>query len=628
MRCAPRIPKYRALDSKSPIWQCPIIEIVASSFKLRANARGPKKRFPINSLLMKQCLRRLPLRHTLGLLLLGCTLQQASAANLTAIEDAEGVELDLSAPIVQKTETPEQRNARMAWWREARFGMFIHWGVYANAPKGCWHMRWEKTPVAAYKESFGKQFNPTQYDPAAWVKLAKQSGMKYIVITAKHHDGFALWPSKASTWNVADATPWAKDLLAPLADACRKEGIKFGLYYSHSQDWAHPGGSTSEGNWDPAQAGDYDTYISKIAAAQIGELASAYQPDVFWWDTPVNITKERADKLIAPLSHLGGLITNERLGSGHMGDYNVQENIVPSFPLKRDWETCMTIGRTWNYSPYDKNFKSAEELVRKLSEIASKGGNLLLNVGPKPDGTIPELFVERLQSVGQWLERNGEAIYGTVGGPFPYLSYGYATRKGDKLNVIVFDWPKDGQLRLPVLSPAKGARLLGSSLPLEVKNEDQRVVVSLPEQAPDPIASVVVLEFDGEPVARPNPTLNAKVKASANEAVAANVVKFVTAAPWITPKGTTSATLEFTLEKPTAIASVRMDEPDKWPRVRQDVILEAQVDGVWKKVAEASTEGVGARADFPPVTTGQLKLTLIGKTGAPGLAKILFLAPE
>lgn len=551
-----------------------------------------------------------------------------SRTTALANQDAEGVEVDLSLPAIQKPETPQERNRRMAWWREARFGMFIHWGVYANAPKGCWHMRWEKMSTVAYREQFGKQFNPVQYEPAAWARLAKETGMKYVVITAKHHDGFALWPSKASDWNVADATPYAKDLLGPLAGACRKEGVKFGLYYSQSQDWVNPGGATSERNWDLAQAGDYDTYIDKIAVRQIAELATAYHPDVFWWDTPVNITKERAEKLIAPLIKLKGLIHNNRLGAGYIGDFMVQENQIPSCPLPRDWETCMTIGRTWNYSAYDKNFKSGADLIRKLAEAASKSGNLLLNVGPKPDGTIPDYFVERLTVVGQWLKRNGEAIYGTVGGPFPYLSYGYATRKDNQINLIVFDWPKDGILRVPVLSMVKNARILGSSENLAVSKEKQRVSVRVPFQSPDPIAGVVVLECEGAPVARPNPTQHAKVKASLNEKNAPNVLKLVPAAPWITPEGTTSATLEFTFDQPTDITSVRLEEPDRWPRVAQAYVVEAEINGAWKKVSEGVTGGVGIRLNFEPVTTAALKLTLTSKTGVPGMTKVLFISPE
>jgi alpha-L-fucosidase len=541
--------------------------------------------------------------------------------------DVEGVEVDQSLPEIKKVETPEERDARMAWWREARFGVMLTWGVHSIPAEGEWYMRANKMPVAEYKK-FSRQFNPVRYDAQEWATLFKDAGMKYVVLICKHHDGFALWPSNVTDWDIADASPYGKDLVGPLVEACHKEGLKFGAYYSHAQDWTHRGGATSEPNWDPAaQSGDYDAYINGIAVPQLAELA-AYKPDLLWWDTPVNITKERADRLMAPLKPLKNLIFNSRLGGGYVGDFAVAENSIPAYPPSGDWETCMTLGRKWSYATGDKDFKSPKELVSKLAEVVCKNGNLILGVGPKPDGTIPGHIIERLKAVGQWLGHNGEAIYGTTGGPFPYLSYGYATQKKDRLYLIVFDWPKDGFLRVPVLSEVKSARMLGTSENLVVKTDNQRVTVAVPSQAPDPIASVVVLKLGGDLVARPNPTQYATVKASVNGGTAPNILKFSRTAPWLTPKGTSSATLEFTFEKPVVISSIRLEEPDKWPRIRQDYVVEAEVNGAWKLVAEGATEGVGVRVDFEPVTTSAIWLKLTGKTGAPGLAKVLFVSPE
>jgi alpha-L-fucosidase len=541
--------------------------------------------------------------------------------------DVEGVEVDRSLPEVKRVETPEERDARMAWWREARFGVMLTWGVHSIPAEGEWYLRAKKMPVAEYKK-FARQFNPARYSPQEWVSLFKEAGMKYVVLICKHHDGFALWPSKVTDWTIAGASPYGKDLVGPLVEACHREGLKFGAYYSHAQDWVHRGGATSEANWDPAaQAGDYDAYVNGIAVPQLAELA-AYKPDLLWWDTPVNITKERADRLMAPLKPLKNLIFNSRLGGGYVGDFAVAENSIPAYPPSGDWETCMTLGRKWSYATGDKDFKSPRELVSKLAEVVSKNGNLILGIGPKPDGTIPGHIVERLKVVGQWLGRNGEAIYGTTGGPFPYLSYGYATQKKNRLYLIVLNWPKDGSLRVPVLSDVKSARILGTSDDLVVKKDGQSVTVAVPLQAPDPIASVVVLELGGDLVVRPNPTQFATVKASVNGEAAPNILKLRWAAPWLTPKGTREATLEFTFEKPVVIASIRLEEPDRWPRIRQDYRIEAAVGGVWKPVAKGATEGVGARADFEPVTTSALRLTLTGKTGTPGLAKVLFVSPE
>ncbi len=332
-------------------------------------------------------------------------------------------------------ETSEQRDARMQWWRKARFGMFIHWGVYAVpagtykgeqiAGIGEWIMRRAETPVAEYK-AFAKQFNPVHYDPDAWAALAERAGMKYIVITSKHHDGFALFPSEATDWDVVDATPYGKDLIGPLAEAARRHGLRFGLYYSQAQDWNHPGGAKAglkEGEgWDDAHKGSFDAYLKSIAYPQVKEILTRYQPDILWWDTPVWMNQERAD-LLRPLLRLQpAIITNNRLGGGYRGDTDTPEQHIPATGIPgRDWEVCMTMNNTWGYKSYDNNWKSVEDLIHKLVDIASKGGNFLLNVGPKPDGTIPQASITRLEAVGKWMAINGESIYDTTASAFAKL---------------------------------------------------------------------------------------------------------------------------------------------------------------------------------------------------------------
>jgi alpha-L-fucosidase len=291
-------------------------------------------------------------------------------------------------------ETPAQRDARMAWWREAKFGMFIHWGVYA-VPAGTydgkqingigeWIMRNGKIPVASY-QAFAKDFNPVKYDPAAWASLAKEAGMRYMVITSKHHDGFTLFPTAASKWNIVDATPWKKDLIGPLAEAARSQGLKFGLYYSQAQDWTNPGGAKSgmkDGDgWDDAHKGSFDKYIDEIAVPQVREILTRYQPDVLWWDTPHLMNDERAAKLAKLLPLKPGIIHNNRLGGGYKGDTETPEQHIPAtgFP-GRDWESCMTMNGTWGFGKNDHNWKSATTLIHNLCDIASKGGNYLLKL--------------------------------------------------------------------------------------------------------------------------------------------------------------------------------------------------------------------------------------------------------
>jgi len=411
-------------------------------------------------------------------------------------------------------ETKDQRDQRMAWWREARFGMFIHWGVY-SVPAGIWNdkqipgigewiMNSAKIPVADYA-ALTARFNPVKFDADQWVSIAKNAGMKYIVITSKHHDGFAMFHSKTSPYNIYDATPFKRDPLKELAEACRKQGIKLGFYYSQAQDWHHPGGAVwgSPGqHWDKAQEGDMTEYIKNVAVPQVKELLTDYGPvAILWWDTPQDMTKERAD-LFRPLTQLQpGIITNNRLGGGDIGDTETPEQFVPptGYP-GRDWETCMTLNDTWGYKSYDNNWKSTETLIRNLIDIASKGGNYLLNVGPTSEGVIPQPSVDRLAEVGRWMKVNGEAIYGTSASPFKKLSWGRCTRKPGTLYLHVFDWPK-GELIVPGLKNRVARAYLlgdGKKTALPVSSVDKGVCVKVPTDAPDKIASVIVLEIEGE----------------------------------------------------------------------------------------------------------------------------------
>ncbi len=408
-------------------------------------------------------------------------------------------------------ETPAQRDARMHWWREARFGLFIHWGVY-SVPAGTydgkriggigeWIMCTGKIPMARYQE-YAKEFNPVKFNADEWVRTAKNAGMKYIVITSKHHDGFAMFDSKASDWNIVQRTPWGRDPLKELAAACRKEGIKLGFYYSQAQDWNN-GGSECSGAWDPAQKHDMDDYIDKVAVPQVKEILSNYGefPAVLWWDTPCDMNKARADKLVALLKMKPGIIFNNRLGGGYNGDTETPEQSIPATGFKgRDWETCMTMNDTWGYKSYDNNWKPTQVLLRNLIDIASKGGNYLLNVGPTSEGLIPAPSVERLKEVGEWMKVNGEAIYATTASPFKKLAWGRCTQKPGKLYLHVFDWPADGKLAVPLASPVNKAYLLADpSQNLKVESGAEGKVVTVPSASPSPYAGVVVLEIAGPP---------------------------------------------------------------------------------------------------------------------------------
>jgi alpha-L-fucosidase len=422
-----------------------------------------------------------------------------------------------ASPDPYANESTAQRDARMAWWRDARFGMFIHWGVYA-VPAGTYAdkriggigehiLRYASIPLEEY-QGYAQQFNPVNYDPDAWVRLAKAAGMKYIVITAKHHDGFALFDSKVSDWDVVDATPYGKDLIAPLAAACQQHGIKLGLYYSQAQDWIQGGSIQGDGPWVASQQPEatMDDYIDRIAVPQVKEILSNYGPiSVLWWDTPVAMTRERAAKLIEPLKLQPGIIHNNRLGGGFKGDTDTPEQHIPSDVDEHDWESCMTMNRTWGYKSYDTNWKSTETLVRNLVDIASKGGNYLLNIGPKADGTVPAASIERLQAVGEWMQQYGDAIYGSQGSLFARPSWGRVTRKahadGTILYLNVFDWQHDGSLFVPVSNEVLSCVLLNErEQELAVERTAEGLQVRMRGAAPNPICSVIELHLKGEQV--------------------------------------------------------------------------------------------------------------------------------
>ena len=433
------------------------------------------------------------------------------------------------------------KDKRMKWWREAKFGMFIHWGDYsllAGVYKGHqmrrggaeWIMNRMKIPVKEYQQ-YAKKFNPTKYDADAWVKLAKEAGMKYIVITAKHHDGFAMFKTKASKWNIVDATPYGKDVLKPLAIACKKYGIKLGFYYSQAQDWNNPGGAAARrvttegwlnpdsakidaytkahnGHWDPIQTSKSMTeYINNVAVPQVRELLTNYgDVSVLWWDTPVDMTDEYAEKLQALLKLQPNIITNNRLKRPNFpGDTQTPEQKIPTKEEMKgkDWETCMTMNGTWGYKSYDHNWKSSKTLIRNLIDIASKGGNYLLNVGPKADGTFPEASIERLRDIGKWMKVNSEAIYATEASPLDSLGWGRCTMKADGDNTIlylfVFDWPADGKLIVPGLkNKIITSDLLANGSNLIAESKENNTIIKVPSAAPDSTASVIKLKVEGK----------------------------------------------------------------------------------------------------------------------------------
>ena len=425
----------------------------------------------------------------------------------------------------------DDKNKRMEWWRDARFGMFIHWGLY-SVPAGQWgeeknHAEWIREtahiPVAEY-EKLLTQFNPVKFDADQWVTYAKAAGMKYIVLTSKHHDGFCLFNTHYTDFNVMN-TPFKRDILKELADACRKQGLKICWYHS-IMDWHHPD-YLPHRDWETTMsatdAGSYDRYFAYLKN-ELKQILSDYGDiSLLWFDGEWESTwtHKYAQELYTYLRTLkpdliinnridtyrdgmGGLSTNKEA----LGDYGTPEQEIPETGMPGlDWETCMTMNDHWGYNKYDKNWKSTRDLLYNLVDVASKGGNYLLNVGPTSEGLFPQESIERLKEIGDWMKVNSESIYGTKASPFTKSTWGKCTQKeitgGTRLYLHLFSWPESKSLVIDNLinEPIK-AYLLSDpqKRAIAYTKKGLSLEIPLPDNAPDAINSVVVLEIKGKPM--------------------------------------------------------------------------------------------------------------------------------
>jgi alpha-L-fucosidase len=426
-------------------------------------------------------------------------------------------------------ETAKAEANRMDWWREARFGMFIHWGLY-SIPAGEWkgetdHAEWIRTtakiPVEEY-DKFVQQFNPVKFNAEDWVKTAKDAGMKYIVLTSKHHDGFCLFDSKYTDFDVM-STPFKRDILKELSDACRKYDMKICWYHS-IMDW-HNDDYLPRRDWEtnrPSDSTSFNRYFGYLEN-QVKEIITNYGDiSVLWFDGEWESTwsHEYAIKLynfiraIDPDIIINNRIDVYREGMGGLssntealGDYGTPEQEIPETGVPgKDWESCMTMNDHWGYNKFDNHWKSARELIYNLADIASKGGNYLLNVGPTSEGVFPQASLDRLKTIGAWMKVNGTSIYGTQASPFKKAGFGKCTQRetatGTRLYLHVFDWPKNRKLLVPDLlnEPVKAFLLSDKSeTPLSLGKRNGSIEINLPELAPDSLNSVIVLDIKGKP---------------------------------------------------------------------------------------------------------------------------------
>lgn len=414
----------------------------------------------------------------------------------------------------QPTRPPLPPEQRTQWFEDAKFGMFIHWGPYSVLGRHEWARQFFEIPQAEY-DKYARAFNPVNFDADAWVDLAKNAGAKYIVITSKHHDGFSIYRSKVSDYDI-EITPYEGDPLKMLTDAARRKDMRLGFYHS-IMDWHHPDYIPKRAWEAPDQkpGGNIDKFIPFLKG-QLQELLTGYGDIATLWfdgEWEHSIEEMHSDEIFDFIRELQpNTLINDRLYKrkpGNRADYGTPEQFVPATGVRDPsgkrtlWESCVTINTdSWGYNQYETDFKTPRDLIRMLVEVVSKGGNLLLNIGPKPDGTIQSEFVTRLNAIGDWMHVNSESIYGTAASPFNRLPFfGRATVKGDQLYLHVFQWPADRQLRIPGLkNKVRSARLLADQKTLlQTDKDEDDLIVKLPETAPDTVASVIRLDLDDSP---------------------------------------------------------------------------------------------------------------------------------
>ena len=515
-------------------------------------------------------------------------------------------------------------------WRSLRFGMFIHWGPVSLSGREIGWSRGRQTPVEEY-DSLYKRFNPARFNADEWVAAAKDAGMKYIVLTTKHHDGFCLWNTRHTDYSIMN-TPFGRDVVKELSEACRRGGIRFGAYYS-TCDWYHPDFPlASPGGRKQRERHDLDAYTDYMKS-QIHELLVNYGPLIcMWHDVPQKFDARRGagvvnlERAIQP-----DILVNNR--TGHRGDFSTPEQRIGGFNMQRPWETCMTICRQWAWKPNDR-MKSLAVCVQSLLRTVGGDGNFLFNVGPQPDGLIEPRQVKRLKEMGEWISRHSEAIYGTRGGPWKPTTLISSTRKGDKIYLAVHRQCKK-PLSLPALPlEVKSAKTL-EGISVKVEKDGDLFTLHMPGEAWDGVATVVELTVDGEAMSIPpidtvEPHAIPGAKASASS-VFQNLPKFAakmaidadSGTRWATPPGTRQAWLRIDLPKKMTFKGLQIDEEccDEASRVKRWALQ--KLDGKdWITVYEGKAIGNHFETAVPPFTADAIRINILDATEGPTFSSV------
>ena len=535
---------------------------------------------------------------------------------------------------------PSDHAEKMEWWKDARFGMFIHWGPVSLKGTEIGWSRGREIPIEEY-DSLYLQFNPVNFDATEWVKLAKEAGMKYIVFTSKHHDGFCNWDTEYTDYNIMNSA-YGQDIMQKLATACKEQGLALGFYHS-TCDWHHPDFPlTSPGGRVEREEHNIDSYTEYLKNQSV-EIMQKYGPLlVMWYDVPQRFDSIRGQDVLNHVREADpGILVNNRLTNdgvqwhhGGLGDFDTPEQRVGAFQDTRPWETCMTIARQWAWKS-DDEVKSLEQCLHSLIRTAGGDGNLLFNVGPKPDGTIEPLQAKRLKEMGQWLEQYGYAIYGTRGGPFTPTDWGVSTRKDDKIYLHILNWQGDSpQIRIPDTGMKIIASRLANGGEVTLQKQDGGYLLHFPGESLQPVNTIVELTVDGNAMDIPpmeifpqSLSYNKPVTASTNpnprwrDAGSVNNGEWV-GHYWNPANDDQSPWVEIDLEKPEKISKVILFESGKAITAFEIQYLN---DDVWETAYSGNSVENAKPIDLSGVTAQKVRLVLKEFSSVPGIYEFIIL---